>query len=71
MSMRARALACLGAWLSLSVAAEPADEAFPGLELLEFIGEWQADGEPVDPSVFLDEPSPAADEAARGDDDAP
>lgn len=61
----------MGAWLSLGAAAEPEPEPFPGLELLEFIGEWQADGEPVDPSVFLEDPGLPDGEEEVGDDAAP
>ncbi len=53
--MRVNVLVWLGISLCWNSFADVADDDVPDMELLEFLAEWQSDGEPIDPQFFEDE----------------
>ena len=50
--MRVSVLIWLGISLYWNSFADLADDDIPDMELLEFLAEWQSDGEPIDPRFF-------------------
>ena len=54
--MPGRALIWFAALTCLNALADTPEEEMPDIELLEFLADWQSDGELIDPELFAEEP---------------
>ena len=54
--MPGKTLIWLAVLMCLNALADTTDDEIPDIELLEFLADWQSDGELIDPELFIEEP---------------
>ena len=54
--MPGKTLTWLVVLMCLNALADTTEDEIPDIELLEFLAEWQSDGELIDPELFIEEP---------------